>query len=143
MTQTSNSPRYGRPTGNLSQIQICNKYAHPPRLESFPTCLHASQSCRYIQASVAEPQLYCAIFSHCWPRIGKTIQDIVFSEPSGNKNPPNRCHSHARAWRSTTSGGAPGGQWLKCCFNQCELTPEVFLSLTPSGGAVTSRKFTK
>ena len=63
VVRTSNSPRYGRPTGNLSQIQICNRYAHPPRFESLATRRHASQSCRYNQASIADPS--CTV--QCFP----------------------------------------------------------------------------
>ena len=58
LINTSSSPRYGRPTGKRSQIQICRRYAQPPRFESLAIRRHASQSCRYIQAKVADPQLY-------------------------------------------------------------------------------------
>jgi len=58
LINTSSSPRYGRPTGKRSQIQICRRYAQPPRFESLAIRRHASQSYRYIQAKVADPQLY-------------------------------------------------------------------------------------
>ena len=55
LINTSRSPRYGRPTGKHSQIQICRRYAQPPRFESLAIRRHASQSRRYIQAKFADP----------------------------------------------------------------------------------------
>jgi len=70
LINTSSSPRYGRPTGKRSQIQICRRYAQPPRFESLAIRRHASQSCRYIQAKVADP----SYTEQCSPTAGPELE---------------------------------------------------------------------
>jgi hypothetical protein len=90
--------------------------------------LHASHSCLYSQARVADPQLYCAIFSQGSRNWGITIQETVLPDASGSKKDATRCHNQTLAYLSTVCSSASTSHHSKRARNQCELTPDVFFS---------------